>query len=138
MSYAHTQASRPPTCRRRQAERRLYGAGHEHRPRGQGVSGVREAKDAPIFTTQWHPEKAACEFKIGANLINDIVHTSATISASFYPAFFFVDAARANERASASADDENAALVYNYSPIFEPKEGISTLFEQLYFFPPSQ
>ena len=96
-----------------------------------------EAKEAPIFTTQWHPEKAAYEWN-GANLINDIVHTSAAISASFYPAFFFVDAARANERAFASADDENAALIYNFAPVFAPKEGLSTIFEQLYFFSPSQ
>ena len=71
----------------------------------------------------------------GASLYNDINHSAMAITASFYPAFFFVDAARQNNRAFASADDENAALIYNYAPVFAPKEGLSTLFEQLYFFP---
>ena len=96
-----------------------------------------EAKNAPIYTTQWHPEKAAFEWN-GAALYNDINHSAVAVSASYYPAAFFVDQARLNGRSFASADDENNALIYNYAPVFAPKTGLSTLFEQLYFFPASQ
>lgn len=96
-----------------------------------------EGKTLPIYTTQWHPEKAAYEWN-GAELYNDINHSPLAVSSSYYPAAFFVNQARMNNRSFASADDENAALIYNYAPVFAPKTGLSTLFEQLYFFPASQ
>lgn len=96
-----------------------------------------EGKTLPVYTSQWHPEKANFEWN-GGFLYNDIDHSPAAIEANVYPATFFVNQARLNNRTFASADDENAALIYNYAPVFAPATGLSNLFEQIYFFPASQ
>jgi hypothetical protein len=89
-----------------------------------------EAKDAPIYATQWHPEKVAYEW-LATQASN---HSAVSVVANGYPALFFAQQARANGRAFGSASDEQAALIYNYEPVFTlPK--ISTEFEQCYFFP---
>jgi gamma-glutamyl hydrolase len=93
-----------------------------------------EGKSLPIYTTQWHPEKAMYEWN-GAAQYNDINHSTLAVSASSHPAAFFVDQARANNRSFASADEENDALIYNFAPVFAPKVGLSNLYEQIYFFP---
>ena len=95
-----------------------------------------EAKSLPIYTVQWHPEKAAYEWNGGA-LYNNINHSSIAVAAGYYPAAFFVDEARRNDRAFADEAEEADALIYNYAPVFAPKTGLSKVFEQLYFFPAS-
>lgn len=57
--------------------------------------------------------------------------------ANFWPAAFFANEARANARAFDTAEDEDAELIYNFEPEFAPSEGLSSMFEQLYFFKPS-
>lgn len=89
-----------------------------------------EAKDAPIYATQWHPEKVAYEW-LASQATN---HSAVSVVANGYPALWFAQQARANDRAFARPADEQAALIYNYEPVFTlPK--ISTEFEQCYFFP---
>ena len=91
-----------------------------------------EGKSLPVYSTQWHPEKVAYEWSPANTAIN---HSYAAVEASFYPAAWFVEQARANNRAFASVDDENAALIYQYAPVFAPPAGLSSMFEQIYFFP---
>lgn len=57
--------------------------------------------------------------------------------ANFWPAAFFANEARANARAFDTPEDEDAELIYNYLPEFAPSEGLSTMFEQIYFFKPA-
>jgi hypothetical protein len=53
--------------------------------------------------------------------------------ANHYPSAKFASLAGLNSRTFSSSDDEAAALIYNYQPIY----GLSDMFEQLYFFPQS-
>jgi len=96
-----------------------------------------EGKTLPVYTTQWHPEKSNFEWNGGA-VYNDIDHSPAAIAANVYPATFFVNQARLNNRTFSSAEDENAVLICNFAPVFAPATGLSNLFEQLYFFPASK
>lgn len=73
-----------------------------------------EAKNAPIYTVQFHPEKPAFEYYPAYA----IPHTDHAIHANGWTARFFVNESRRNSRAFATAADENAALVYNIAPIF--------------------
>lgn len=95
-----------------------------------------EGKTLPIFTTQWHAEKVAFEWN--APDVNDIPHSFEAVLANAWPAQFFANEARANDRAFATAADEDAALIYNFEPDFAPADGVSQIFEQLYFFPASR
>lgn len=92
-----------------------------------------EGKTLPIFTTQWHPEKVAFEWN--APMSNDIPHSFEALLANFWPAAFFANQARANNRTFSDPTAENDALIYNYVPDFAPSDGTSQMFEQIYFFP---
>ena len=61
-----------------------------------------------------------------------IAHNFSAVLANHYPAARFVSFAN-NSRTFATPDDEAAALIYNYNPLY----GLSSMFEQLYFWPAS-
>lgn len=82
----------------------------------------------PIFSTQWHPEKSLFEWPIPS--YEYIAHNISAVLANHYPTAKFASLAGLNSRHFASIDDEAAALIYNYNPIY----GLSSMFEQLYFF----
>lgn len=73
-----------------------------------------EHKSAPLYTSQFHPEKPAYEMYINYS----IPHTDHAIHANGWTARFFVNESRKNIRAFPSAADEAAALLYNTAPIF--------------------
>ena len=91
-----------------------------------------EARDAAIYTTQFHPEKPAYEYYPGYA----IPHSDAAIHANGWCARFFVNESRRNARAFATVAEENAALVYNYAPIFTAADPDPKLqvWEQIYGF----
>lgn len=82
-----------------------------------------------IYATQWHPEKAVFEWP--DDWLEYIPHSLSAVTHSLGAAAFFVEQARANSRAFASASALDAALIYNYAPL----HGISAQFEGIYFFP---
>jgi hypothetical protein len=61
-------------------------------------------------------------------------HNLSAVTNNWAAAQFFVEQARQNTRAFASPADLDAALIYNFSP----RHGLSSNFEQIYFFPASQ
>ncbi|KAM8882079.1 gamma-glutamyl hydrolase [Synchiropus picturatus] len=85
-----------------------------------------EAYDYPIYGTQWHPEKNAFEWTKSY-----IPHTPTAVHVTFYTAEFLVSEARKNSHRFNSLDEERAALIYNYSPVYT---GNSSVFEQKYYF----
>ncbi|KAM9839805.1 gamma-glutamyl hydrolase [Aulostomus maculatus] len=85
-----------------------------------------EARDYPIYGTQWHPEKNAFEWRKAY-----IPHSPSAVQVTFYMAEFFVNEARKNVHRFESEEEEKRALIYNYSPVATtPSSG----FEQIYYF----
>ncbi|KAL7876195.1 hypothetical protein AOLI_G00111580 [Acnodon oligacanthus] len=85
-----------------------------------------EAYDFPIYGTQWHPEKNAFEWTRPY-----IPHTPSAIKTTFYMAYFFVNEAKKSLHSFASQEEEQKALIYNYSPAHT---GNGSSFEQVYYF----
>ncbi|KAI4887782.1 hypothetical protein NFI96_028305 [Prochilodus magdalenae] len=85
-----------------------------------------EAYDFPIYGTQWHPEKNAFEWTQPY-----IPHTPNAIKTTFYMAHFLVNEARKSLHSFASQEEEQKALIYNYSPVHP---GNRSSFEQIYYF----
>jgi len=90
-----------------------------------------EAKNYPIYGTQWHPEKNNFEFN--TNL--EICHTSIAVLMTQYMSNFFVNQARKNQHEFASEERLQELLIYNYSPVYTGKtDGAHKNFEQCYMF----
>ena len=88
-----------------------------------------EGTTLPIYATQFHPEKPMFEW----NPSEGIDHSDDSVLAnSFFPKYF-VDQARLNSRKFPSWEEESAALIYNYEPVFTAKEDPDH-FDQCYFF----
>ncbi|XP_041823616.1 gamma-glutamyl hydrolase [Melanotaenia boesemani] len=85
-----------------------------------------EAYTYPIYGTQWHPEKNAFEWTKPY-----IPHSPSAVKTTFYMAEFFVNEARKSFHRFESQEEENKALIYNYSPVYT---GAMRAFEQIYFF----
>ncbi|KAI1889100.1 hypothetical protein AGOR_G00175600 [Albula goreensis] len=85
-----------------------------------------EAKDLPIYGTQWHPEKNAFEWTRPY-----IPHSPYAVKATFFMAEFFVNEARRSCHRFSSKEEELEALIYNYNPIYTGKK---SAFEQVYVF----
>jgi len=77
-----------------------------------------EAKSAPVYATQWHPEKNAFEWTPNENL----PHTASAVRAAQYVANFFVDEARKNNH-TFSSSVLTPRLIYNWSPVFTGAKG---------------
>lgn len=86
-----------------------------------------EANRYPFYAVQWHPEKSPFEWidKPG------MVHSTAAVRASFYTASFFVSEAMKNQHRFSSPEEEEAALIYNFSPVYRGRDSI---FVQNYYF----
>lgn len=92
---------------------------------GKAFVSTMEAKQFPIWGTQWHPERNQFEWDASMN----INHSSSAIRAMQYMGNFFVDQARLNQNQFPSQASLSSALIYN----FQPSAG-STSYE-LYTFP---
>jgi len=90
-----------------------------------------EAKDYPIFATQWHPEKNNYEW---TEKYPNIPHTREAVKISEYFADFFVDKARLSSHRFLSREDEEKHLIYNFEPFYSGKEGRDYGFQQVYVF----
>eukprot|EP01116_Phalansterium_solitarium_P015696 TRINITY_DN3492_c0_g1_i1.p2 TRINITY_DN3492_c0_g1~~TRINITY_DN3492_c0_g1_i1.p2 ORF type:complete len:308 (+),score=88.69 TRINITY_DN3492_c0_g1_i1:55-978(+) len=83
----------------------------------------------PIYAAQWHPEKPQFEW----NPQEVINHSPDAIYAMQYFGRFFVNEARKSTHAFPSQEAEQAALIYNYQPVYT--EPFDADFEQCYVFP---
>jgi len=92
------------------------------------VSSMEGQGGLPIFTTQYHPEKVQFEWRPD-EVIN---HSYDSITANHWLALLFVNQTRSNLRSFATADEESAALIYNYPAVYTAPTEPS--FEQCYFF----
>ncbi|XP_053302095.1 gamma-glutamyl hydrolase isoform X2 [Pleuronectes platessa] len=86
-----------------------------------------EAYQYPIYGLQWHPEKTPFEWIDKPGMI----HSTAAIRVSFYSGSFFVSEARKSTHRFPSQEEEERALIYNFSPIFT---GNGSIFMQIYYF----
>ena len=92
------------------------------------VAAMEGQNGLPIYATQWHPEKSLFEWFTPS----DINHSREAIVGNAVPAVAFVEQARQNKRAFADPDEEAAALIYNYQPVYTGLTG--SMFDQCYFF----
>jgi len=84
-----------------------------------GVSFVStiESFDYPIYGTQWHPEKNIYEWGQTNGIPNEAInHSPESILIAQYTANFFVEQARKCSHSYTNADEEDEALISNYTP----------------------
>jgi len=86
-----------------------------------------EAKNYPIFASQWHPEKNQFEW----NPTEAIAHSLTAIQSMQYMADFFVNQARQNTRHYSADSLLEKRLIYQYTPVYTGGPGKS--FEQSYY-----
>ena len=93
-----------------------------------------EAKNYPIFGSQWHPEKNNLEWKKDADGTpkEAINHSPDAVAVSQYTANFFVSKTRHNQHTFKDVEVENNALIYNWQPT---KTSEKSTFVQKYYFP---
>jgi gamma-glutamyl hydrolase len=89
-----------------------------------------EAKEAPIFGTQFHPEKNPYVWLNPR--IPDVAHSRDGIDIAYYMASFFVDLARRSNHSFPDRDAVESALIYNYRPFYSGK--VWSMFDQIYLF----
>jgi len=76
-----------------------------------------EAKDWPIYGTQWHPERQQFEFNdvdVGFNHAYDSIRANSAVGA------FFVNECRKNNHQFVNKTEEASRLIYNYVPTYDP------------------
>ncbi|XP_078691469.1 gamma-glutamyl hydrolase-like isoform X1 [Branchiostoma floridae x Branchiostoma belcheri] len=88
-----------------------------------------EAVKYPVYGVQWHPEKNNFEF---GSFLN-ITHSDAATRVSQAMANFFISEARRSQHEFPSPEEERAALIYNYTPVYTGNTDTAH-FEQCYFF----
>ena len=86
-----------------------------------------EAVKYPFYGTQWHPEKNSFEWTLNQN----IPHRAMSIKVTQYMSNFFVNEARYNKHKFKTIEEEQAALIYNYDPVYT---GDISNWEQSYIF----
>lgn len=91
-----------------------------------------EARDYPVYATQWHPEKNAYEWTSSLS----IPHSPDAVEVAQEAANFFVGEARRSAHAARDALEEDELLIYNWSPEFSGRAqehgGEEQDFEQIY------
>jgi len=97
-------------------------------PKGKQFVSTIEAKNYPIFGSQWHPEKILFEWTPNLKQIN---HSRNSVEVNGWVARFFVDECRKNDNHFANTAEENKALIYQYTPTYT---GDKSNFEQKYIF----
>jgi len=85
-----------------------------------------EAKNYPFYGVQFHPEKNLFEW----TTYYDIPHFTDSSLIAQYFTNFFVNEARKSTHSYPSQDEEKAALIYNYNPVYVDSKS----FEQQYEF----
>eukprot|EP00090_Calanus_glacialis_P045280 TRINITY_DN8294_c0_g1_i1.p1 TRINITY_DN8294_c0_g1~~TRINITY_DN8294_c0_g1_i1.p1 ORF type:complete len:323 (-),score=87.85 TRINITY_DN8294_c0_g1_i1:89-1057(-) len=90
-----------------------------------------EAKDYPIYATQFHPEKNAYEW---APKYSGIPHSREAVNVAQYFAEFFIDVARQSTHTFQSRAEEEEYLIYNYQPFYTGAEKNNWGFQQAYVF----
>ncbi|CAL4060936.1 unnamed protein product [Meganyctiphanes norvegica] len=90
-----------------------------------------EAKHAPFFAVQFHPEKSPWEW-VTAVGHNAIPHKAVAVEAALYFAQVLGHHARKNTHRYENTSDEISSLIYNYIPIYTGAKGSSL--EQIYIF----
>lgn len=90
---------------------------------------VMEAKNYPIYSMQFHPEKIQFEW----NPQESIPHTSTAIQLSQYISNFFVSEAKYSKHKFPSLKEETHELIYNYNPSFMLPVFSNSSFVQIYF-----
>ena len=88
-----------------------------------------EAKNYPIYGTQWHPEKAAFEWTDRECMD----HSLESVVANQHMSLFFVNECRKNGRAFSDLKEQWQWLIYNWQPSFTYLLGSD--FVQVYYFP---
>ncbi|XP_046846038.1 gamma-glutamyl hydrolase-like [Xenia sp. Carnegie-2017] len=96
---------------------------------GEEFISTMEAKVYPFYSMQWHPEK----FQFEWNSDEYVPHSSAAIQLSQYISNFFVNEAKYSKHKFPSMEEENDALIYNYSPTFMLPLNESSSAVQIYF-----
>jgi len=88
---------------------------------------VCQGKRYPVYSTQWHPEKNLFEWDLSLGP-DAIPHGADATAVSQSLADFFISEARKSAHTFASTEAEDAALIYNDTPIKDP----DGYFEQVY------
>jgi len=96
--------------------------------KGKPFVSTMEGKKAPIFATQFHPEKPMFEWPVKSA----IDHSSDSIYANQYFANFFVDQARHSTQRFESVEKEEQALIYHHAPVYTYHD--NPTYQQCYFF----
>lgn len=86
-----------------------------------------EAQKYPIYGVQWHPEVNRFMWDSKKNF----PHSYHAVQLSTLLAQFFVNEGRRSLHGFADPEEEAAALIYNYTPVYAAN---FTAYEQLYFF----
>lgn len=79
-----------------------------------------EAKHAPIYGTQWHPERSQFEFN---DYDHGISYTQSARNAMYAASSFFANQCRKSNQAFDSFDTLDKYIIFNYSPTYN---GFST------------
>eukprot|EP00911_Craspedida_sp_UC1_P001312 UC1_evm1s991 len=87
-----------------------------------------EGKTAPVYATQWHPEKNIYEWTPK----EDIPHSADAVDVAHHVARFLVNEARKSNHVMTEEELE-ASVIWNYAPVFTGKDAKSG-FDQCYFF----
>jgi hypothetical protein len=90
-----------------------------------------EAKNYPIWATQFHPEKNAFEW---TRKYDEIPHSIEAMETSAFFAQFFVEQTRLNNHQFESRTIEEEHLIYNFDPKFTGKQDIDYVMQQCYLF----
>ena len=90
-----------------------------------------EAKDYPIWGSQFHPEKHAYEWTLH---YPKIPHDLKSIHAGAFFAEFFVEETRKNGHTFRDRQSEESHLIYNFNPSFTGNVKIDSTFVQAYYF----
>ncbi|KAJ6240344.1 protease family c26 gamma-glutamyl hydrolase [Anaeramoeba flamelloides] len=85
-----------------------------------------EAYNYPIYSSQWHPERAVYEWNSGI-----VINREKSIVVSNYVGRFFISEARKNSHSFSSPTEEYNLLFYNFKDIYD--ESLKPWYETVYF-----
>lgn len=92
---------------------------------------IMEARNYPIWASQFHPEKNAYEW---TRKYSNIPHFPAAIKSAAFFADFFVQQARRSSHHFESRELEEEHLIYSHTPFYTGKKDIDYSMQQCYFF----